>query len=483
MASRDSIKRKLTSVIMLTSTIVILLTCICFIIIETFTFRKYLVENMSTLAQIVAANSTASIAFENVVDANETLSSLKTREDVVAAAIYDKSGKLFAKYPPDTKEAFPLLTETSGHHFEGSFLIFFHPIVQANSHLGTLYIKSDLSGIYQRFRVYAAIVVFVLGCSLLTAYLLSSYLQRRISKPILELAQSAKAVSQKNDYSIRAIKYSEDELGQLTDTFNQMLQQIQRMNLNLEQRVKDRTAELEVANKDLSRSNAELEQFAYVSSHDLQEPLRMVAGFTTLLADEYKGKLSSEADEYIALIIDGSKRMHALVNDLLEYSRVGRANANFEEVDTDRILKSVLQNLRSSIEASMAEVTLDPMPKISAEPFQMTQLFQNLIGNALKFHHVEKTPQIHIGAKEQPHEWLFSVRDNGIGIKAEYMERIFLIFQRLHDRKEYPGTGIGLAICKKIVEQHKGRIWVESTPGIGSTFFFTISRQLTGKSS
>jgi signal transduction histidine kinase len=473
----NSIKRKLTKVIMFTSTIVLLLTCLCFIIIETFTSRRSLVENIDTLAKIVAANSTAAVAFDNKLDANETLASLKTREDVLSAAIFTREGKLFAKYPSDVAIDAKDMPQYGTHDFEGGTLNFYEPIVQADTRLGTLYIKSDLSRVYARFIVYAEIVVFVLACSILFAYVLSSNLQQRILQPILELAKSAKRVSEQNDYTVRAQKYSNDELGQLTDTFNQMLHQIQKMNVELEQRVKDRTKELENSNKELSRSNSELEQFAYVSSHDLQEPLRMVAGFTSLLADEYKGKLTPEADQYINLIIDGSKRMHALVNDLLEYSRVGRSAVNFDDVDFNKVINTALQNLSVSIAEAKAHVTFDFLPKIIAEPFQMTQLFQNLIGNALKFHSDQST-RIHIGAKEESDHWTFSVKDNGIGIKPEYAERIFLIFQRLHDRKQYPGTGIGLAICKKIVEQHKGKIWVESTLGQGSNFIFTISKEL-----
>ena len=226
---------------------------------------------------------------------------------------------------------------------------------------------------------------------------------------------------------------------------------------------------------DLQRSNAELEQFAYVTSHDLQEPLRMITSYIQLIEGDYKGKLDADADQYIAFIVEGAIRMHTLVNDLLAYSRVGTRGEPFMPISLDSVLSAATANLEVAIEESHAVVTHDRLPTVLGDESQLIQLLQNLLGNAIKFRS-DAPPMIHVGVEKENDDWKFSVRDNGIGIDMQYAERIFSVFQRLHAREEYPGTGIGLAVVKKIVERHKGRIWVESEPAKGSTFYFTLPK-------
>jgi light-regulated signal transduction histidine kinase (bacteriophytochrome) len=270
-------------------------------------------------------------------------------------------------------------------------------------------------------------------------------------------------------------------------TIKRAAETLARANEELEMQVAKRTEELRDANnrlaveleerrlaqEELARSNTELEQFAYIASHDLQEPLRMVSSFTQLLGKRYQGKLDSDADEFISFAADGASRMQRLLNDLLAYSRVGTHGKPLVPTDCNSILTQTLANLGPLIKESGAVITHDPLPKVQGDEVQLIQLFQNLLANAIKFRSQE-APRIRVSAEQKDSEWRFAVRDNGIGIAPEHQQRIFLIFQRLHQRADYPGTGIGLALCKKIVERHKGRIWVESKLGQGSTFYFTL---------
>jgi PAS domain S-box-containing protein len=237
-----------------------------------------------------------------------------------------------------------------------------------------------------------------------------------------------------------------------------------------------KAAEADLLHKveELNRSNEELGQFAYIASHDLQEPLRMVASYTQLLSRRYKGRLDADADEFIAFAVDGATRMQRLIQDLLAYSRVGTKGRELVNTSSEDALRQALSNLRGAMEESGALVTHDPLPEVMADETQLIQLFQNLVGNAIKYQNHE-TPKIHIGASNGGKQYRFAIRDNGLGIDPQYFERIFGMFQRLHKREEFSGTGIGLAICKKIVERHGGQIAVESRPGIGSVFSFALT--------
>jgi signal transduction histidine kinase len=259
-----------------------------------------------------------------------------------------------------------------------------------------------------------------------------------------------------------------DGLARLPEAVRRALQEKRLLRLR-------RQAEEDLARKveELARSNSDLEQFAYVASHDLQEPLRMVAAYTQLLAERYRGKLDENADKFIGYASEGALRMQTLIQDLLAFSRVGRNGAARERVDCDAAMKEVLLSLGPAIQESGAVITHGALPAVWADRSQMTQVFQNLIGNAIKFRG-KAPPAISVQAEKASQHWLFSVRDNGIGIAPEYAENIFVVFHRLHARTEYPGNGIGLAICKKIIERNGGKIWVEAQADHGSAFRFTM---------
>lgn len=259
-----------------------------------------------------------------------------------------------------------------------------------------------------------------------------------------------------------------DSLTRLPEVIRRALREKQERGLRLQ-------AEKDLAKKmeELARSNADLEQFAYVASHDLQEPLRMVTAYTQLLAERYRGKLDENADKFIGYASEGAQRMQILIQDLLAFSRVGRNDVGSENVNCNAIMAEVMQTLTGAIEQSGAVVRYSELPVVWGQPTQLTQVFQNLVGNAIKFRGKDP-PEIWVTAEKKEEQWLFSVRDNGIGIAPEHAKNIFVVFQRLHARTEYPGNGIGLAICKKVVEHNGGKIWVESEAGAGCCFKFTV---------
>jgi signal transduction histidine kinase len=313
--------------------------------------------------------------------------------------------------------------------------------------------------------------VVLIGIAVVFALVIAALavgLRQAAIKPVSRLAEEVRTVAQ-GDFDHPVEQSGPRELRELGADVNQMRERI----LQELSAVKQAHTELDERTQDLERSNTELEQFAYVASHDLQEPLRKVASFCQLLERRYKGKLDDRADQYIGFAVDGAKRMQILINDLLAFSRVGRIVRESVAVSCDAVLDQATANVSGAIELSGATIESDPLPTVTAEVPLLTAVFQNLISNALKFHG-DEPPHVRVTARRAGDFWEFSFADNGIGIDAEYAERIFVIFQRLHNKADYPGTGIGLAMCRKIVEYHGGTIWLDTTVESGSRFCFTL---------
>ncbi len=509
------IRTKLMVIVMLASGGALVFATAALVLIELLRSRAEMERDLASLTHILAENTTAALTFDDSAAAKETLSALDSRADLEAAALYDAEGRLFASFarPGESPPAAPGPAEA---RFSGRVLEVAEPIRLGGEHIGTVYVRSGLGEMYENLRVQAATVAAVLLGSSLVALALSSGLQKLISRPILDLAATAGAVSAGDDYSLRARKGSEDETGRLVDAFNRMLAQIQDRDAalhaakeQLERRVEERTGELKgelaerrkaerrlaVANAELRQSNQELDDFAYIASHDLKEPLRGIHNFAVFLLEDYADRLDDDGRAKLETLTRLSRRMETLIDSLLQFSRVGRVDLAIDRVDLNQTVAGVLDSLQVQLRDSRTEVRIpQPLPTVRCDRVRVGEIFGNLISNAIKYNDKEER-WIEIGtlpaARSAPADLegtsaglpaavappVFYVRDNGIGIPEKHHEAVFRIFKRLHSRDRYGGgTGAGLTIVKKLVERHHGRIWLESAPGAGTTFYFTLAK-------
>lgn len=480
------IRRKMMTILMVTGGVLVLFTCVVFAVYELITFRQSMMNQLSILGQITAANTTAALAFNNPDDAIEVLAALKAEKHIVAGALYDKEGRIFARYPANLPDhALPGTTGTDGYRFEHSHLIAFQPVIEGSSkRLGTLYLKSDLGAIYDRFKLYAILVSVLLAITFLVGYLIARFMQRQISEPILKLAETAEAVANEGNYSVRATKTAGGELGLLTDALNQMLdrineqtieanerqEQIRKLNEDLERRVKERTLQFEMANK-------ELEAFSYSVSHDLRAPLRHILGFGSLLESQ-SATLDQSSRRYLGLITGSAKRMGQLIDDMLEFSRMGRIEMQKRTVNTQRLVQDIILSMENETAGRNLIWKQNELPDLVADPSMLRQVFVNLIENAIKYTNRRETACIEIGAMEMNSEEIgIYVRDNGVGFDMKHADKLFGVFQRLHRSEEFEGTGIGLANAARIIKRHGGRIWADSRVDEGAIFYFTLPKK------
>jgi signal transduction histidine kinase len=500
------IRRKVVLVIMLTTAGALLLAGAVLIAVDQVSFRREMRIDLETLADVVARNSTAAISFGDAEAAGDTLAALEAKRPIVAAAVYRESGDLLATFrrgEEGRQARIPPRPEKDETLFREGFLEIFHPVRLDGKRIGTVYVVSDLSELVGRLRIQALTVGSVFLLAALAALLVSSGLQRVISRPVLRLAATAREVSEQKDYSIRAVKQSSDELGQLVDAFNEMLEQIQQRDSDLlqakaglERRVDERTdalrqelsdrlraeRELEERNTELQRSNQELDDFAYIASHDLKEPLRGIHNFSIFLLEDYGEKLDAEGKSKLETLTRLSRRMETLIDSLLQYSRLGRVDLAITDVDLNGVVAEVVDSIGIGLSEHHVEVRVPhPLPVVRCDPVRVRELYYNLIVNGMKYND-KPEKWIEIGweasAAGTGHPPAFYVRDNGIGIQEKHHDSIFRIFKRLHGRDKFGGgTGAGLTIVKKIVERHSGRIWLDSAPGEGTTIHFTLEKE------
>jgi signal transduction histidine kinase len=468
------VRRKLLALIMATTTFALAVSAAGILIADSRFFRETLNEDLGALSEIIADTSTAALAFDDAKVAAETLSALRARPHLIAACIYRAGGTVFASYFRAGSTAVCPAPPTDGTQVSelDDSISLSRPILLSGRTIGRLTLLYDLDEIRQRRLLYGGTVIGIAIISGILAALFSSRLRKLITDPVFALVKTSTLVSTTNDYSVRAEKLTGDEMGLLVDAFNDMLGRIELRDEELKQLV----CEYEEANKNLVRLNEDLERFAFVASHDLQEPLRMITVYTQLLQKRSLTDSSPQAAEYVSNIVSGTARMRALLEDLRTYLETGAPSDPPTAVDLNFAIEKAKANLAFAINSSRAVVTSVPMPSVNAFVDHLVPLFQNLIGNGIKYRG-EKQPEVHISYDRAGDELRFRVSDNGIGIAPEFHSKIFVVFKRLHG-PEIGGTGMGLAICKRVVERYGGEIRVESQLGKGATFVFTLPASL-----
>lgn len=479
---RMPIRQKLRLVIFLSSVLALGLAGLGIITADLLLSYEGLKRDLAAFVQIIGDNSTGALAFSDTRAAGEILAPLHARTHVETACLFQEDGTRLAVYVRAGFEGACPQPQENSLERTGTSLLLSQKIYRAGRFTGTLVLRYDLYELLDRAQLYGAMVLLALLLSSIIGLLLSSKLRALVAEPILELVNTARTVTQTRDYGIRAQKLSGDEIGVLSDALNQMLEAIQSRDENLRKALnaeKEAVRRLAQLNADLKRSNQDLESVAFVASHDLQEPLRMITSYSQLLVEEHS-RGANGGSGFVKYIVDGTARMRALLADLLAYTQMsGSVEQESEIVDLNVVLKKVSETLSARIAETRAEITAGDLPTISAHEGRMTSVFLNLIGNALKYRS-ERPPQIHISVDDSGEMLEFAIADNGIGIEPQYREKVFVAFKRLHGRN-IPGTGIGLAICQRIVERYGGQIRVDSILGKGSTFYFSLPKSMANR--
>jgi signal transduction histidine kinase len=490
-----SIRHKLAVIVLATTLAALVVTGVALVIYNLRAYREAGFSDLVTQAEILGRASTAALAFDDARAATENLQLLKAKPGIASAAIYNAKGGLFANYTRRELDlGFPRLPESEGMRVEGGHFVIFKRIVENNEILGTVYIKADYEAM-ARLTDYLGIFGAVAMSSLIVAMLVYVWLQKALTQPILNVAEVTRRVVATRDFSLRARKTTQDEIGELVDALNDMLAEIGRrsealeqsnrflehemaerqhadaelrtLNEELEQRVADRTQELIAANK-------EMEGFSYSVSHDLRTPLRAIDGYSRILQEDFAGKLDGEGRRLLGVIRENSQKMAQLIDDLLAFARLGRKALSISEIDMKRMAEETLKEITFGGQAPA--LMLGTLPPANGDPSLVKQVWVNLLTNAVKFSGKREQPQVEVGGYSDGAHNVYCVKDNGAGFDMRYYDKLFGVFQRLHRVEEYAGTGVGLAIVQRVVVRHGGRVWAEGKVGEGAAFYFSLPK-------
>jgi signal transduction histidine kinase len=476
-----TIRRKLTSIGMMSSVTALVTASIAFLAYDLHSFRESMVRRILSEAHIISFNSVSPLLFNDTEAATATLSGLRGEPAVAAALIVgERSARPLATYARDGGSAATLLTPfaeiPTGHLFMSGQLLVSEPIRFEGKAVGKLLIRADLDELSDRQRRYAGMVLVILVGSFLLAIAISRVVEKTISRPLLNLANTARAVSTQKDYSVRAPSEGDDEIGSLIGTFNEMLDQIERQNSDLHEARADLERRVEARTHDLATANKELEAFSYSVSHDLRAPLRAIDGFSKALLSGYGSLLDERGRHYLERVRLATQRMARLIDDMLGLARVSRRELVRQEVSLSEIAGRVAAELSTRPPVRPVHVHVEPGLTAEADPQLLTIVLENLLGNAWKFTAKREDACVEVGKLTDGAGTAFYVRDNGAGFDMTYADKLFGAFQRLHSDADFEGTGIGLATVQRIVNRHSGRIWAEGTVGKGATFYFTLER-------
>lgn len=479
-----SIKNRLMLIIVMTNLLSLFIAGAAFFAIDYSRFKDTYLSELKTLAEVIGKNSVAALDFNDKETAVEILGLLRAVPHVERAALYTASRELFVQYQRngDNSSWVPSSLGDAGHVFADNKLIFTAPVISGSRNLGYIYLNSDLASVQSKWYRYLMILVAMAILGLSISILLGARLRRSITEPVIGLSLLAHKVTQEKDYSVRAKKHFDDEIGVLVDSFNDMLEQIARREEerdkavtelekhrdHLEEMVNLRTAELEASNK-------ELEAFSYSVSHDLRSPLRVIDGFSQALLEDYGDSLDETGKDYLNRVRSHAQHMAQLIEDLLQLARVTSHEYSVKKVDVSHLAETVVENLRSMEPDREVNIKIQQNMLIFGDERLLEVAMENLIGNAWKYTSKQANPIIEVGATEGNNKQTYFVKDNGVGFDMRYVDNIYLPFKRLHKAEQYPGSGIGLATVKRIIDRHGGHLWAESEPGKGSVFYFDLS--------